>query len=302
MRSGFPIIYEQPVFRPPGEAQSLLLQVTTGCSHNRCTFCAMYRGKSFRVRPLAEIQRELTLCADYFARRGETVRKIFLCDGDALAAPSAHLLGVLDRVHTCFPALRRIGIYATAANVRAKTDTELALLGKRKLTLAYIGLESGSDAVLRAVNKGNNAAEVVEAAQRLSQHGWQTSLIVMLGLNGRAFASAHREETAMVISQTPARLLSFLTTVAVPNTPYFRAIEAGDIQPLTSRELLEEMHYLIAHIDCPKPVIFRANHVSNQFPLEGVLSKDRAKLLSTLEQWIRSCPANLYPDANPFLL
>jgi hypothetical protein len=156
--------------------------------------------------------------------------------------------------------------------------------------------------VLQFVGKGNSAEEAIEAGQRLRLKNWQTSLIVMLGLGGQALSSAHREATAKVVSAISPRFLSFLTTVAVPETWYDKQVHEGTIRPLSSRELLQEMHYLIEHIRCPEKVIFRANHVSNQFPLEGVLPRDQVKLLLVLERWITECPLDLYPQTNPFFL
>ena len=206
-----PITYDEPLFRPPGEAGSLLIQLTLGCSHNRCTFCAMYRKKSFGLRSFSEIARDLDSAADYFNHRSEAVRKIFLCDGDALAAPSELLLAVLERANALFPSLRRIGIYAAAQNVLGKSSEELRLFQARKLCLAYIGLESGSDAVLKYVGKGNTAAEASAAVKRLSENNWQTSLIVMLGLGGREHNREHRELTARFYQPNSA---------AVPFLPY----------------------------------------------------------------------------------
>ena len=262
----------------------------------------MYREKAFRIRRLDEVERDLEIAASYYGKRGETVRKLFLCDGDALSAPSDIILSVLERANALFPGLRRIGVYATARNVLEKSDEELRLLRKQKLSIAYIGLESGSDEVLGSVRKGNTGREVIEAVGRLRQCDWQTSLIVMLGLGGRALSKRHREQTVEAVSQASPRFLSFLTTVAVPGTPYFRKIEKEELEPLTTLELLEEMHYLLKNICSQQSMIFRANHVSNPFPLEGVLPKDRERLLSTLAAWIRECPAGVYPHSDPFIL
>lgn len=293
--------YEEPVFRPPAEAQSLLVQVTIGCSHNRCTFCAMYKRKTFHVRQLEEILGDLECAASVFARHGVEVRKLFLCDGDALAAPSETLLAVCEAACRLFPRLKRISVYAGAGSILAKSEQELAELAARKLSLAYLGLESGSDPILRAVGKPHRAADVLAAAERLDRTGWQLSLITMLGLCGRTYAEQHRVETAKIIAAAAPRFLSFLTTAAVPGTPYARQIESGQIQPCSSRELLQEMQYLIAHTaSARRPMIFRANHVSNQFPIEGTLPKDTARLVQLLGELIEMCPADQFPEIDPF--
>jgi radical SAM superfamily enzyme YgiQ (UPF0313 family) len=295
-----PISYETPLYRPPAEAESLLLQVTIGCSHNRCSYCGMYRGKRYRVRTLPEITNDLEKAAEFCRRRGLPLRKIFMCDGDALAAPSETLEAAARRASELFPKLRRIGIYASVRNIIGKSVDELRRLSEHKLRLAYLGLESGSDEVLRLVEKGSSAAEAVEAAARLREAGWQLSLIVMLGLGGRALAKQHRLETARVVSAMSPEFFSLLTTVAVPGTPYHAITMRGEIEPLTVRELLEEMRDLLEGIEGrEKKIIFRANHVSNQFPLEGILPRDRALLLDTLEEWIRLCPEGVYPETDP---
>ena len=297
-----PIAYDQPVFRPPGEAQSLLIQLTLGCSHNRCSFCAMYRTKRFRVRTFDEVAQDLEAAAAYAKLRREVVRKIFLCDGDALGAPTSLLLEVTERINLLFPGLRRIGIYATAKNVIRKNKSDLEALRENKLALAYIGLESGSNDVLRAVNKGNSAEDLVEAAARLNGCGWQTSLIVMLGLGGRRWKDEHQSQTAKIVSEVSPRFLSFLTTVPIPGTEYQTQITQGAIEPLSSRELLEELAYTVDNVECRSPIILRANHVSNQFPLEGTLPKDRQKLRAIIAAWIDACPHGLYPRTDPLFL
>ena len=183
-----------------------------------------------------------------------------------------------------------------------KTNDELLQLREAGLSLAYLGLESGSNEVLRLVGKGNTAEQASEAIIRLSESGWQTSLIVMLGLGGRQYAAAHRAATVEIISTAAPRFLSFLTTTAVPGTAYYQQLQEGKIEELTCLELLEEMHFLIEHLVPGRPIVFRANHVSNLFPLEGVLPKDRDALLSALEKWITECPREVYPHNDPFFL
>ncbi len=303
MTNIFPIDYQTPVFRPPAEAYSLLVQVTLGCSHNRCLFCAMYKNKEYRVRRCEDIAAELESAAHFYRLHGEKVRKVFLCDGDALSAPTGLLVETLKRIHCLFPSVKRVGVYASARNVLEKTEEELTLLSSLKLSIAYLGLESGSDEVLKLTAKGNTAAEALEAAERLRRTGWQLSVIVMLGLGGRACIPDHRSETAKITSRMAPDFLSFLTTIPVPGTPYSALIDKGRIQPLTTRELLEEELFLVEHFEpAGSKTIFRANHVSNQLPLEGILPRDRSKLAETLKEWISKCPAGHYPKQDPWML
>lgn len=298
----FPIKYDPPVYRPPSEAESLLIPVTSGCSHNKCTFCGMYREKSYLVRPVPDILSDLEKALAFYQSRHIPVRKIFLCDGDALAAPMEVLVPVLERANELFPRLKRIGIYATARNILEKTDEELKALAQRKLNLAYLGIESGSDEVLRMVVKGNTAAEMKQASLKLMSSGWQLSVIIMLGLGGKKLTSIHSSETSKLISAIVPDFFSFLTTAPVPGTPYHAMIEKNRIEPLTTKGLLEEMRDILDNIVCEGKIIFRANHVSNQFPLGGILPRDRAKLVDTLDEWISDCPEGSYPAIDPCML
>ncbi|MBT7668535.1 MAG: radical SAM protein [Bdellovibrionales bacterium] len=294
----FPLDYSTPVFRPPSEAHSLLLQLTLGCSHNRCTFCNMYRSKTYTVRSVESLKGEIDQAAKYY---GDTAPlKVFFCDGDALGAPMDTLVPVLEHLNHKLPNLRRVGIYATAPNILEKSVPELILLAKLNLNLAYLGLESGSDQVLKMVVKGNSASDMVEASDKLRSGGWQSSVIAMLGLGGRDFSREHVEKSGETVSQMSPDFFSFLTTIPVPGTPYARQIKQGGLTPLTVRELLSEMHDMLERIDPQHGrVIFRANHVSNQHPLGGVLPEDTPAMLSQIKQWITQSPQGSYPEISP---
>ena len=303
MFSNFPLSYVEPIYRPPAEAQSLLIQLTIGCSHNSCSFCAMYRNKRFRVRSFAEIADDLQKAAAYARGFDTAPRRIFLCDGDALAAPQDLLIRVLDRIAELLPSVTRIGIYASARNILSKSEAELTALAAKKLKIAYIGAESGSDQVLSLINKGNTAAEIESACLKIKQAGWKLSQIFMLGVGGMHLSSAHCEGSARLASATAPNYLSFLTTVAVPGTPYSALIERQQLEPLSIRDLLKEMHAIIGAIQpATGNIIFRANHVSNLFPLEGTLPRDQQRLLAQLDGWIRECPPGVYPTNDPSLL
>ncbi len=288
----FPISYEPPVYRPPSEARSLLIQVTIGCSNNKCTYCDMYRSKSYRERPFEEIERDIKKCAE----AGLSPDKIFLCDGDALGAPMELLERTLLCIRETFPDCRRVGIYATAENMLGKSLEELKRLHDLGLGIAYLGLESGDDKVLHMIVKGNTAAEMVEGSLRLKDAGIKLSTIVMLGVGGVKYSEQHVKGTIEVLSQTCPHFFSFLTTFSVPGTPYHKMEERGLIEPLTSKALFKEMHDILNGVKFEaNPVIFRANHVSNQFPLGGTLPRDQKKIVETLKEWWRSAPEGVYP-------
>ncbi len=292
----FPINYEQPVYRPPSEARSLLVQVTIGCSNNKCTYCDMYRSKSYRVRPIKDIKKDLFR----LSQSGMSPEKIFLCDGDALGASMEILEETLLAIKEYFPERRRVGIYATAENILEKSESDLKRLNELGLGIAYLGLESGDDKVLHMIVKGNTALEMKEASLKIKRCGFKLSTIVMLGVGGQKYTDQHITKTSKMISDTCPQYLSFLTTFSVPGTPYHTMVERGLISPLTSKMLFREMHDILegAHFDL-NPVIFRANHVSNQYPLGGTLPRDKEKILETLRFWIKETPEGTYPPRPP---
>jgi radical SAM superfamily enzyme YgiQ (UPF0313 family) len=291
------INYETPVFRPPSEGKSLLIQVTIGCSNNKCTYCDMYRSKKYRERSIEEIKKDLDHAAAFYQSQNLGPDKIFLCDGDALGAPIELLLKVLDHINLIFPDVRRIGVYATAQNILDKSSDELKQLSERKLTIAYLGLESGDDKVLHMIVKGNTAPEMEKASLKIKENGFQLSTIAMLGVGGKKYSKQHIENTAKLISSTSPQFFSFLTTFAVPGTPYHTMVERGLISPLSTRELLQEMHDILELAEFKfNSIIFRANHVSNMFPISGVLPKDQGRILNELRSWISQTPEGIYPE------
>ena len=296
----FPINYVEPVYRPPSEAESLLIQITIGCSHNACSFCAMYRDKRYHVRQLSEIEDDLGKASRFYSACGETPRKIFLCDGDALAAPTELILSVLKKIDEIFPRNARVGIYASASNILGKSMDDLRVLADNGLRIAYLGVESGSDNVLSLINKRATSQQTSEASLKIKQAGWKLSDIIMLGVGGRRLSREHCQESARLISATSPNFLSFLTTTVVPGTSYARDVADGRIQPLSVREMLHEMKEIIGGIEPEEGrIIFRANHASNFLPIEGILPRDREKLIGVLSEWITACPPDLYPAQNP---
>jgi len=256
----------------------------------------MYRSKSYRVRPLSEIIKEVKSSALFFERMGSSPRRIFLCDGDALGAPMDVLVPTLKQINLSFPNLDRIGIYATAENMLEKSKEELKELASLKLNMAYLGMESGNDKVLHMIVKGNTASEMLEGSLKIKECGFKLSTIAMLGVGGVKHSKNHVIDTAKIIGQSSPEFFSFLSTVAVPGTPYHRMAQRNSFQMLTSKQLLVEMRDILQNITPLKNrIIFRANHVSNQFPLGGTLPDSSLKLIETLNQWIDETPEGVYP-------
>ncbi|MGQ0614821.1 MAG: radical SAM protein [Planctomycetaceae bacterium] len=266
---------EGPVYRPPSEAASTLLHVTYGCSHNLCGFCAMYRHKKFRVRPLEEVFEDIAAGA----RALPATDKVFLLDGDAMTLAPARLHPVLDALRAAFPRLRRVAAYSNASSVLSKTDAELASLRDAGLGILYFGLESGDDPTLRRIEKGATAAEVTEAVQRTKGAGIKTSVMALLGIAGRERWRAHAEATAQVASAMSPRFLSFLTATPVPDTPFLAEVEAGRVTLPTPEETLEELEAILQRLDC-QGTVFRSNHASNYLPLGGRLPQDKDRLVA----------------------
>jgi len=270
--------YSEPVFRPPSEADSYLLHVTYGCSHNECTYCAMYLTKRFSVRPEAEVFEDIAEAARLFP----DTRRVFLLDGDALTAPTRRLVPVLEALRKSFPLLSRVGSYANAISVNAKSDAELKELRDLGLSIAYLGLESGHEETNRAIVKGATIEEQVRAVRRAQAAGIKMSVMVLLGIAGRAASLEHARDTAKVVSEMDPRFVSCLCVTPVPGTPLFAQVESGAFVLPSPTEILEELRVLVEGLKLTATV-FRSNHASNWLPLGGRLPADKQRLLEAID-------------------
>ncbi|MHA1312085.1 MAG: radical SAM protein [Candidatus Helarchaeota archaeon] len=285
--------YEGLIFRPPSEADSLILQVEIGCSNNSCTFCYSYKDKKLRIRSLEEIESDLRETLPYAKR----VRKVFLADGDALVIKTDKLLKILNLLYKYYPNLWRVGIYATALNVLHKTDDELRKLKDAGLGIIYLGIESGDDVILRRVKKNMTSAQMVEACKRILKIGFELSVTIILGLGGKNRWRENAIETARVINEINAPTYIGALTLMIPRgTPLFEEYIAGEFEPLTDLEILKEMRLLIDQIDITNKSIFRSNHASNYLPLGGTLPDDKEKLLEVIDNVIKNPIGKLRPE------
>ncbi|MDQ7825620.1 MAG: radical SAM protein [Candidatus Eremiobacteraeota bacterium] len=271
--------YVGHVIRPPSEADSLILQATIGCAHNRCTFCGTYRDEPFRLRDLDELFEDIAM-----ARRcyGE-VRRIFLADGDAIVMPSERLLRILVRLKETFPELQRVGIYARATDVLMKSGDELTELYHHGLKILYVGLESGADRVLRFIEKGYTSEEAIEGCLRAQKSGMKLSTIILLGVGGKEWSSEHARESARMINEVKPRYLSVLTLMVLKGTPLAARVEQGEFSLPGPEGMLEEMKLFIDGLTVDH-CIFRSNHASNYVALSGTLRKDKQRLMALVEQ------------------
>jgi len=285
--------YQGTVVRPPSEARSYLLQVTLGCSHNRCTFCGTYLDKPFRVRPEEDVLDDVATAG---ARFPET-RRVFLCDGNALVLGTGRLVRVLDALDASFPLLGRVGIYANARDLLSKSDADLRTLCEKKLRIVYLGLESGSDEVLRRIDKGATAGEMVEAVRKAKRAGMRVSVIALLGIGGADLSAQHAEATGRAVGAMDPHYLSMLTLMLVPGTTLHRQWQSGEFAMMGPEALLRELRRVVTHLDGLSRCIFRTNHASNYLPLAGTLARDKARLLAVLDEALSGGGPALRPEA-----
>ena len=270
---------EPPVFRPPSEAFSLILQLTIGCRHNACTFCGMYRGKKFRVKSWDEIKKDIDQC---LAQMGH-VKRVFLADGDALWAPASLIVQTAEYLYKHFPGLERVSMYAGPLDILGKSPEELKAIHGSGVQMLYLGVESGNEDILQAIRKGVTAGEMVLAGQKALQAGFSLSVTVINGLGGKDLWREHALDTARVLSEINPTFVGALTLMVVPNTPLYQKIQRGDFEIPDSAGILRELKCLLENINLTQ-CVFRSNHASNYLPLRGTLNRDRDKLVALLEQ------------------
>jgi radical SAM superfamily enzyme YgiQ (UPF0313 family) len=275
-------VYEGTVYRPPSEATSLILQATIGCSHKTCTFCVSYLDKRFRIKSLHEMETDIRAVLPYF----RDTRRIFLADGDALVIPTPQLQELLEMLRKDFPNLERVGIYGSPGNIRRKTVDELKNLKNAGLGIIYIGLESGSDAILRAVKKGALSKDMIAAARKVKEAKIPLSVIWILGLGGKEKSEEHARETARVLNEMDPEYAGALTLMIVEPAPICREIEAGRLTPLTPKESLEELRRVVEGLE-PTNCVFRVNHASNYASIGGTLPRDKDKILRQIDEALK---------------
>lgn len=271
--------YEGQIYRPPSEAASYILQATVGCSWNHCTYCDMYRAKSFRVRELGQTLEDIALAAQ---GHGAEVDKVFVADGDALMMDLDHWEPILAACRASFPKLRRVSAYATAMNLLAKSPSELSQLREWGLSQLYIGPESGDDATLKRIAKGAGFAEHVAAAARAHDAEIKLSAIFLLGAGGVERSREHAIASAQLATEMDPRFVSALTLTVIPGTPLDKLASRGAFELPSVEGLLRELREFVALV-APTDAIFRTNHASNYLPLSGRLPRDRERLLELLD-------------------
>ncbi|WOV93837.1 MAG: radical SAM protein [Candidatus Nitrosoabyssus spongiisocia] len=284
--------YDYPLYRPPSEANSLIFQVTIGCSFNECSFCDMYRFKEYSERTWDEIKTEI----DLMAKQLPDTRRIFLADGDAINLDTAYLISIIQYLKKSFPNMERISCYAMPMNLLKKTSQELRQLYDAGLEMLYLGVESGSDIILRKVTKGAIPQTIIRACLKAKDAGFTLSCMVILGLGGKTYTKQHIAGTADVISKSSPDYVGALT-LYLENGIHDEFLKKFDepFTPISDEEALDELEQLVTLIDSPKPIIFRANHGSNAFMVKGTLPADKSQMLKQIS-WMKQHPDTARPS------
>ena len=284
--------YDAPLYRPPSEARSLIFQVTLGCSFNECSFCDMYRSKEYSERPWEEIKSEI----DMMARMMPETTRVFLADGDALNLDAEYMVKIVKYIYEKFPKLERISCYAMPMNILKKTPEELKKIHDVGLTMFYLGIESGSDVVLKKVTKGATSKTIIKSVNKAKNAGYTMSCMVILGLGGKKYSNDHIQGTADVINACSPQYVGALTLYLENGIKdeFLKKFE-GEFSRLNDDEALNELEELLSKIDTKEEIIFRANHGSNAYTIKGTFPQDKQKMLDQIT-WMKEHPEIVRPQ------
>ncbi|MCK5855981.1 MAG: radical SAM protein [Bacteroidales bacterium] len=276
--SNFPIQYHEPVFRPPSEWKSLIIQLTLGCSWNNCAFCEMYTSKQFRARKEEDIFHDI----DAFIPHAYQIRRVFLADGDPLVLSTNRLIRILNHLKNTFPRLQRVSAYASPNNLIRKSISELEDLKNAGLNLLFVGLESGDDEVLSMINKGETSKSMIEGLNKSKLAGLDSSVMIINGVGGKQYTFQHALNSAAIINEIQPKYLSTLVLTAYKGMDYLKSRLNVDFTELNEQELVQEMRQFIEHLQL-KETIFRSDHASNHLILKGVLGRDKEKFIAKID-------------------
>jgi radical SAM superfamily enzyme YgiQ (UPF0313 family) len=283
--------YDYPLYRPPSEANSIIFQVTLGCSFNKCSFCNMYRTKEYSERPWEEIKNEIDIVSKSFPQ----TERIFLADGDAINLSTEKLVQILDYVKEKFPNLARISCYAMPKNLLQKSPDELTLLNSKGLDMLYIGIETGNDILLKKITKGATSKSIIDACNRAKKSGFIISCMIILGIGGKKYSMEHIKETARVVSDVSPNFLAALTLIIEEGVyDEFMKKFSEPFETLDDTMILNELELLLNNINPISPIVFRANHASNVYSIGGNLPDDKEKMLAVVRS-LKEHPELLKP-------
>jgi radical SAM superfamily enzyme YgiQ (UPF0313 family) len=270
--------YQGTIYRPPSEANSILLQVTTGCSHNKCTFCGMYKGQRFSIKPDTIVDADI----EYAAKHFPFAKRLFICDGDALVIPQQRLLAILAQIEEKLPQITRVGIYANTKGLSMKTEDELQELRSHGLGILYVGLESGDDLTLTAMNKGADAEKMIAMGQKAKAAKIPLSITVLLGIAGPERSMVHATETGRVLSAIDPEYVGALSLMLEPGTILYEQYQSGNFAMPEPMALLQELRTIIEHTNLSNG-LFHANHASNYLPIRAKLPEEKRETLAMID-------------------
>lgn len=282
--------YEGNIIRPPSEANSILLQISVGCSHNKCTFCGTYTGERFKIKSDDIIMEDIAFAAQYCKRQ----RRVFLCDGDALIIPQKRLLNILNEIKKQLPWVTRIGVYANAKSLSMKTPEELSELRAGGIGIAYMGLETGDDETLKKIRKGAGSEKMIEMGRKARAAGLKLSVTVLLGIAGKERSQIHAAETGRVLSEIDPEYVGALSLMLIPGTPLCGDHEKNEFQLISPMEMLRELRTMIAGTHLTRGM-FHANHASNYLPIRAILPGEKEKTLDLIDKALAG-KVNLKPE------
>jgi radical SAM superfamily enzyme YgiQ (UPF0313 family) len=274
--------YEGTCIRPPSEAFSILLQVTLGCSHNKCTFCGTYRDKRFSIKDEKTILSDILFASRYMKRQD----RVFLMDGDALIIPQPRLLWILERIREHLPWVKRVGAYANAKSIKMKTLEELGLLRQMGLGILYLGVETGDDETLKKIRKGTNSQNLIAMGRKVREAGMKLSVTVLLGIAGRQRSLVHARATGDLLSAMDPNYVGALTVMLIPGTPLYEEVRKGEFELLNEREILLELREMIRHTNLSRGLFF-SNHASNYLPVKARIPGGKEDALAVIDRALR---------------
>ena len=284
--------YAEPVYRPPSEAKSLIFQVTLGCSFNQCSFCDMYRNKEYSEKTWDEVKAEI----DLMAKQLPDTSRIFLADGDAINISADYMVQIVEYLYNSFPKLERVSCYTMPMNLLKKTPEELKKMREAGLKMLYLGIESGSDIILKKITKGATAETIIRACRKAIETGFTLSCIIILGLGGKTHSTEHIKETARVVSASSPHYLGTLTLILETGVKQEFLTKFGEeFHPINDEEALIELHDLVEQIDVKEKMLFRANHGSNAYNIAGTFPDEKNAMLKKIS-WLKEHPENVRPE------
>ena len=284
--------YAEPVYRPPSEAKSLIFQVTVGCSFNECSFCDMYRNKEYSERSWDEVKTEI----DLMAKQLPDTTRIFLADGDALNLSTDYMVKIVEYLYNNFQKLERVSCYAMPMNLLKKTPEELKKMNEAGLNILYLGIESGSDIILKKITKGATSETIIRACRKAIENGFTLSCIIILGLGGKTYSQEHIKETARVVNASSPHYLGTLTLILETGVKEEFLTKFGEkFHPINDDEALVELQNLVEQIDVKEKMIFRANHGSNAYNIGGTFPDEKNVILEKIS-WLKEHPENVRPE------